>query len=124
MPCRHVLPERDGDEMARVAADAETLEGRRLTRISPLRGRALSFSSGCENLHFVDAIESGTRHALPTFFMTRAAWATDGPDDMRGPVEAQDVAGALLEYVLCPESNEDEGQFTMLWHSMFAAPLE
>jgi len=120
------LPERDGDEGARVMAD-DGMEGRQRTRIdtriAPQRGRALIFSSGWENLHFVDVIESGVRHALPAFFMTRAAWATDGPDDMRGPVESQDVAATLLQYVLCPESNEDQGQFTMLWHSMFAAPL-
>ena len=120
------LPERDGDEGARVMAD-DGMEGRQRTRIdtriAPQCGRALIFSSGWENLHFVDVIESGVRHALPAFFMTRAAWATDGQDDMRGPVESQDVAAALLQYVLCPESNEDQGQFTMLWHSMFAAPL-
>ncbi len=76
-----------------------------------------------ENVHFVDVIASGVRHALVTFFMTRPAWAIDGPDDVRGPVDPHDVALALLQYVLSPESDEDEGQFTMLWHSIFAAPL-
>jgi hypothetical protein len=104
-------------------ATPDTGSDRRLTRVSPQRGRALLFSSGWENIHFVDVIDSGVRHALVTFFMTRAAWATSGVEDMRGPVEAQEVAGALLRYVLCPESEEDEGQFTVLWHSIFAAPL-
>lgn len=99
------------------------MTGRCLTRVAPQRGRALVFSSGWENLHFVDVIDSGVRHALVGFFMTRPQWALDGADDMRGPVEATDVAGALVHYFLCPVSDEDEGQFTMLWHSIFAAPL-
>jgi len=94
-----------------------------LVSVSPLRGRALIFSSGWENLHYVDVIDSGVRHALVTFFMTRGVWAADGPDDMQVPVEARDVSSALLQYVLCPEGDEDKGQFTMLWHSMFGAPL-
>ena len=31
---------------------------------------------------------------------------------------------ALLQHVLSPAGDDDEGQFTALWHSMFAAPLE
>ena len=30
----------------------------------------------------------------------------------------------LLQHVLSPEGDVDEGQFTALWHAMFAAPLE
>ena len=74
-------------------------------------------------MHFVDAIESGVRYALVGFFMTRPQWADDGAEDMRGAVEASDVAAALQQYFLCPESDEDGGQFTMLWHAVCAAPL-
>ena len=100
------------------------MRGRRLTRVAPQRGRALIFSSGWENLHFVDVIRSGIRHAVVGFFMTRPQWAADGADDMRGVVDTSDVAHALMQYFLCPVSDEDEGQFTMLWHSIFAAPLD
>ena len=31
---------------------------------------------------------------------------------------------ALLQHVLSPEGDVDEGQFTALWHAMFAARLE
>ena len=31
---------------------------------------------------------------------------------------------ALLQHVLSPAGDGDEGQFTALWHAMFAAPLE
>ena len=29
-----------------------------------------------------------------------------------------------MQHVLQPGGDEDEGQFTALWHAMFAAPLE
>ena len=82
------------------------------------------FSSGWENLHFVDEITSGVRHAMPAFFVTNSDWAVGGSESMHGSVPQQDVAGALLHHVLSADSPEDCGQFTMLWHSLFAAPLD
>eukprot|EP00964_Phaeocystis_antarctica_P105489 scaffold70488_cov59-Phaeocystis_antarctica.AAC.2 len=61
---------------------------------------------------------------MPAFFVTDAASAMEGEDDMRGAVGRQDVAMALLQHVLQPGGDEDEGQFTALWHAMFAAPLD
>ena len=55
-----------GSNTARDVAEGE----RRLTRLAPIRGRAVFFSSGWENLHFVDAVTSGTRISLPMFFTT------------------------------------------------------
>lgn len=95
-----------------------------LTRLQPQRGRATIFTSGWENLHFVDPISAGARFAMPAFFVTDAASAREGEGDMRGAVGRQDVAMALLQHVLQPAGDEDEGQFTALWHAMFAAPLE
>ena len=118
-----VFSDEPGADSGGGEGDASAGGERVLTRLSPQRGRALLFTSGWENLHYVDAIASGVRHALVTFFMTRAAWARDGEDDVRGPVAAEDVADALLHFVLRAEDAEDEGQFTALWHSMFAAPL-
>lgn len=105
------------------AAGEKCTAGRLLTRLSPRRGRALMFSSGWENLHFVDEITSGVRHAMPVFFVTRAAWAHDGPSDMRGPVSPHDVGCALLQRLFNPGDVEDDDQLTMLWHSLFSAPL-
>lgn len=109
-----------GDELAH---DEKSTAGRLLTRLSPQRGRAMMFSSGWENLHFVDEITAGVRHAMPAFFCTHAEWAEAGPEDMRGPVPQQDVASALWQHLLSPQDAEDQGQFTLLWHSLFAAPL-
>mgnify|MGYP006092210395 len=95
-----------------------------LTRLHPQRGRATIFTSGWENLHFVDPISAGVRFAMPAFFVTSAASARQGDADLRGAVGRQDVAMALLQHVLQPAGDEDEGQFTALWHAMFAAPLE
>ena len=47
--------------------------GRRLTRLAPVRGRALLFSSGWENVHYVESVTHGARFALPVFFRTLAA---------------------------------------------------
>ena len=69
-------------------------------------------------------VRSGVRHALPAFFVTREAWGAEGDEDLRGPVDRQDAAGALLLHVLTPTDAEDRGQFTALWHSIFGAPLE
>ena len=41
---------------------------RELTRLTPVQGRLHMFSSGWENLHYVDRITSGVRFALPVFF--------------------------------------------------------
>ena len=105
-------------------ARGKSSSGRLLTRLTPQRGRATIFTSGWENLHFVDEITAGVRFAMPAFFVVSAASAAAGADDLRGAVGRQEVAAALLQHVLQPAHDEDEGQFTALWHAMFAAPLE
>lgn len=111
-------------DAARSDVARKSTTDRLLTRLEPQRGRAMVFTSGWENLHFVDEITSGVRYAMPAFFVTRGAWAAEGPEDMRGPVGRSEAAGALLEHVLSADHAEDRGQFTLLWHSLFAAPLE
>lgn len=65
---------------------ADPLTSRSLTRMSPLQGRAVLFSSGWENIHYVSAVSSGVRYAMPCFFRTEAATegggAYDHVDDM------------------------------------------
>ena len=41
-------------------------------RFASVQGRALIFSSGWENIHYVGAVTSGVRIALPAFFGTRS----------------------------------------------------
>lgn len=103
--------------------------GRLLTRVAPVQGRAMIFSSGWENLHFVDVIRTGARFAMPAFFVTRPFWNQDGPSDVRGPVGLSETAAALLRHILLtPDEPEEEGEltekYTVLWHLLFAAPIE
>lgn len=54
-------------------------EGRIATRLAPLEGRAVVFSSGWENVHYVEGVEEGgVRFALPVFFET----AEEAPPDL------------------------------------------
>ena len=46
-------------------AYGKSSSGRLLTRLTPQRGRATIFTSGWENLHFVDPISAGVRFAMP-----------------------------------------------------------
>ena len=66
----------------------EASTGRSLWRVAPQRGRALLFSSGLENVHYVDALSEGTRFALATFFGTVP----------EGEAGAEDLAFKLCEY--------------------------
>ena len=50
------------------AAPYDARAPRRLTRLAPRRGRALLFSSGWENCHYVEPCAAGARFALPAFF--------------------------------------------------------
>ena len=56
--------------------------GRTLSRLAPRRGRALIFSGGFENIHYVDAVRSGERMAIGTFWTTVPADADDSGQDL------------------------------------------
>jgi len=58
---------------------AEDDGSRRLTRLTPQCGRAVVFSSGWENCHYVDGC-MGERFALPVFFECIGGEATQGDD--------------------------------------------
>lgn len=115
----------ESTERAPTAEEAreKSTAGRKLTRFSPKRGRAMLFTSGWENLHYVDVVSQGVRHAMPTFFTTYPTYARDGPEDQRGPVAPDFAAGALMDLVINPDGDEDEGQLTHNWHMLFAAPI-
>lgn len=69
-----------GEDGGAGMGSGDPLTDRALTRVSPLQGRAVLFSSGWENLHLVEPVTSGVRYAMPVFFRT-----------------APDVDGAELE---------------------------
>ena len=70
---------------------------RTLTRVAPLQGRAVMFSSGWENLHFVDRVSSGVRFALPVFFRTQATPADDSAD---ADADSSDAERGRLDHTL------------------------
>jgi len=77
-------------------ADDHTAE-RRLWRVAPQRGRALVFSSGFENIHYVDALRSGERFTIGTF------WTTEPVDDAVGEQGMQDLAMTATLLVAQPQ---------------------
>ena len=66
------------EEFVQSAIDSSRL----LERFPTRRGRAMLFSSGWENVHFVDRISSGVRFAMPIFFSTSAEEHEAPSDDM------------------------------------------
>ena len=91
-----------------------------LTRLAPQRGRATIFSSGWENLHFVDPISAGRRFAMPAFFVTKAADAAATADDDDDAA----TADALWRSLLRPESEADFKQIFARWHALLARGCE
>lgn len=112
----------NGDDTAADEAVEKSTAGRRLTRMAPQAGRAIIFSSGWENLHYVERVKGGVRQAMPTFFVTRDEFNTDGVGE-DGSLQCTDVANAFLNLIVAPESEEDRGQLTFNWHSLFGAQL-
>ena len=66
----------EGGDFVFLDPDGRAPDGRgddcSLLRLPPMQGRAVLFSSGWENAHFVDEVDSGVRWALPAFFTTDA----------------------------------------------------
>ena len=94
------------------------LKNRQLTCMSPCQGQASVFSSGWENMHFVDAVRSGTRFALPVFFTT-----SDTPSICH--MTDAEASAALRE--LCLDVSPDEGELDGLkemWHALFTSHTE
>ena len=100
-----------GEERAARETDAV---GRSLTRLSPLRGRALIFSSGFENIHYVDELQSGERFALAAFFRTTEAAVAGAEQDQEDP------AGADYSPLRADDGRwtEDVGAACKLWEEL------
>ena len=85
------------------------------TRFSPQRGQAILFSSGWENPHVVQPLESGTRFAFPAFFTTEPAHAPLPFD----PEDEASRAAALWRLGLMPQSLDDFLLFMQHWAAFF-----
>ena len=89
-----------------------------LSGLSPQSGLAVAFSSGWENLHYVEPITSGVRYAMPTFFSTVAR-----EEMVRRPVAVDDdavIAEELWRCCLMPESEDDFRRLLREWHWLLA----
>lgn len=96
-------------------SDAPPADGqpRKVTPVSPTKGSAVIFSSGWENMHEVEPLQSGTRFAVPTFFTTC-------PTESAADDSPLDVAQELYHSLLVPESVERFRGFLTKWHRLLA----
>eukprot|EP00322_Chrysochromulina_rotalis_P005275 CAMPEP_0115852768 /NCGR_PEP_ID=MMETSP0287-20121206/13164_1 /TAXON_ID=412157 /ORGANISM="Chrysochromulina rotalis, Strain UIO044" /LENGTH=486 /DNA_ID=CAMNT_0003306835 /DNA_START=100 /DNA_END=1557 /DNA_ORIENTATION=+ len=92
---------------------------RQLTPLSPTKGSAVIFSSGWENMHEVEPLESGTRFAMPCFFTTCPV-----PKDVQAPTNVQECADKLWQTLLAPQDVADYRQFLQQWHELLAPDAE
>lgn len=88
----------EGEREMRAAVIASALlTAQNQHRFAAERGRALLFSSGWENVHFVDAVTSGVRFVLPVFFgmgPPRPTQPTAGSGQCSSPAD-ENVASEL-----------------------------
>lgn len=104
--------------------------GRKLTPYHPVRGSAVIFSSGWENMHEVDKITSGTRYAVPCFFTTCPVPEMAYTQMKVGlPKSCEDQADDWLHLLLAHRKEEPieavgrVKELLMKWHFM-CTPLE
>jgi len=93
-------------------------EPRVVTPVSPSKGSAVVFSSGWENMHEVEPLESGTRFAVPCFFTT-CPQPVDA--DAAPPTDDQGQADELWRTLFAPEEVSDFRQFVVCWHNLLAS---
>lgn len=89
-----------------------------VTPLAPKKGSAVIFSSGWENMHEVEPLESGTRYAVPSFFTTRpepeeyAMWTAEK--------DLADIADEMWRTLLAPDTSEGPKFFMDKWHCLLA----
>ena len=70
------------------------------------------------HVHQVLPVESGVRHAIPAFFVTRpVAAATKASDVVR---DDNTIADALWRLALWPQTEGDVRTFMQLWHELLS----
>ena len=89
-------------------------DGRLLSPLEPASGSAVIFSSGWENMHYVEPLAGGTRLAVPIFFVTR------DEDERRGSHDDAVIADTLWRTLLMPQTEEDCQQFMREWHELLS----
>ena len=87
------------------------------SQLSPRAGHAVIFSSGWENMHEVEPLESGTRFAVPSFFTT---CAPEIPELAAAPSDAEGIAEELWRTLLAPEETAQFREFMTKWHGLLA----
>jgi len=100
--------------------------GRTFIPYAPKRGSAVIFSSGWENMHEVNQITSGVRHAVPCFFTTcKVPDAAYSQMVVGKPESEEDIADDWLHLLLA--HREEEGpqesvgrvkELLMKWHCL------
>ena len=104
-----------GEEMRRA--------GREFTPFHPVRGAAVIFSSGWENMHEVEKLTSGTRYAVPAFFTTCPVPEAAYTQMVAGkPTTNEDIADDWLHLLLAHRYEEPTKavarvkELLMKWH--------
>ena len=85
--------------------------------MQPRQGQSLIMTGGWENPHYVDAVKSGTRYAIPTFFNTLS------PDPPLSPAFRESElcrARAVFAGAVRPESPEVFLNFCQHWGSLLS----
>lgn len=105
------------DDPAPAAIGGEAAGAARMrTPLAPSRGAAIIFSSGWENMHEVDPLESGTRFAIPSFFTTCPA----PPEIAAAPEDDAAIADELWRNLLVVDDVSDFRNFMARWHGLLA----
>jgi len=99
--------------------------GRELTPFHPMRGAAVIFSSGWENMHEVETVTSGIRYTVPCFFTTCPVPEIAYDQMVVGkPQTDEDIADDWLHLLLARRTEtplEGAGrvkELLMKWHYM------
>ena len=105
---------------------AEMVDGRVLSPFEPAIGSAVAFSSGWENMHFVEPTTGGCRFALPAFFTTEPPMEPPGQLQNGGrhhyhqDADDRAIADTLWQSLFMPETEDDFAYFMENWHALLA----
>ena len=106
--------------------ERERAKRRKLTPFHPVRGSAVVFSSGWENMHEVHKITSGTRYVVPCFFTTEPVPEAAYTQQMGAgkPKTDEDIADDWLHLLLAHRQESPQEamgrvkELLMKWHFM------
>lgn len=110
--------EEDENDAREAVITEAILTQQTIERFSPLRGRALIFSSGWENVHAIQGVTAGVRFAMPVFLGT-APWSSVNNEEQDDNASKEEGEVDEVE----KEGGREQGQPTVeelcdLWSSM------